>query len=204
MLYCPKCGTKLRSNAKFCHHCGAEVRVDIVSQDTRIEEKGEVKKNSSMIEKLPFDISMDIELEKCGRYGKEYNIVCSFCHENNIIQSSAFTTGLKKSLKIEITATNERITVASGLLNLVSRIIPGIIAIILGSYIGTIIIGIPFLWAILAFIFYLIFKPFTDKLLNPFIRKIPIWIVKCKKCGEKTVLASDGFKTFIIRKKRKK
>ena len=45
----------------------------------------------------PLDLSGEIELEKCKRYGGGYEIVCPSCHETNIIQSSAFTTDLGES-----------------------------------------------------------------------------------------------------------
>lgn len=203
MPFCPKCGVELRSNAKFCHSCGTEVRAGIVPQKAKIEERGELEKIPSKVEKPSFDLSGEIELEKCERYGGGYNTICPSCHETNIIQSSALTTDLaeRSRSRMEITATDERIPVASGILSLVSWIIPGIIAIILGSYIGSVIIGIPFLWAIITVILYLLFKPFTDKLLHPFTRKMPVWLVQCKKCGERIVLASDESKAFIVRKK---
>jgi len=206
MTYCPKCGAELRPNAKFCHTCGTEVRAGIVPHEAKIEERGEVEKipseeEAKEVTQPPLDLSGEIELEKCKRYGKGYEIVCPSCHETNIIQSSAFTTDLGERSRMKITATDERIPVASGILSLVSLIIPGTIAIILGSYIGSIIIGIPFLWAIITVILYPLFKPFTDMLLHPFARKMPVWLVTCKKCGERIALASDGSEAFIVRKK---
>lgn len=53
--YCPKCGTELRPNAKFCHRCGGEVELDlylrtgIASQEPKILEGGE-KPLSGLVE----------------------------------------------------------------------------------------------------------------------------------------------------------
>ena len=198
---CFRCGEEIGEDAKFCHRCGTEVRAGIVSQEFKIEERGELEEIPYRVEKPPFDLSANIELEECKRYGEGYYIVCPSCFENKVIQSSAFSTNLAERSRMGIIATDERIPVASGILSLVSWIIPGIIAILLGSYIGSVIIGIPFLWAIITGILYLLFKPFTDKLLHAFTRKIPVWLVQCIKCGERIVLASDGSEAFIVRKK---
>jgi len=192
---CFRCGKEIGEDAKFCRWCG--------SQEFKIEERGEFGEIPYNVEKPPFDISANIELEECKRYGEGYYIVCPSCFENKVIQSSAFSTNLAERSRMGITATDGRIPVASGSLSLVSWIIPGIIAIILGSYIGSVIIGIPFLWAIITVILYALFKPFTDKLLHPFTRNIPVWLVQCIKCGERIVLASDESKAFIVRKKGK-
>lgn len=204
MPYCNRCGAELKPNARFCHKCGKEVRAGIVLQEARIEERGEVEKIPSKVEKPSLDLSGEIELEKCKRQGRGYNIVCPSCHETNVIQSSAFTTGLAERSRMRITATDERIPVLSRTLGLASWLIPGIIAVILGSYIGSVVIGIPFLWAIIAVVFYGIFKPIIGYLLHPLAREMLVWLVQCKKCGERIVLASDESKAFIVRKKQKK
>ena len=218
MTYCPKCGAELRPNAKFCHRCGTEVRAGIVPQEAMIEERGEVEKipseeEAKEVTQPPLDLSGKIELEKCKRYGKGYNIVCPSCHETNIIQSSAFTTDLAERSKMGVTATDERIPVTTGISSLAILLI-----IIVASILATYIAGIPFgltktymqvwrdavIWLFLFFVFgWIFFYSISKYLFRSFARKLPVWLVQCKKCRERIVLASDGSKAFIVRKSRK-
>jgi len=215
MTYCPKCGAELRPNAKFCHTCGTEVRAGIVPHEAKIEERGEVEKipseeEAKEVTQPPLDLSGEIELKKCKRYGRGYEIVCPSCHETNIIQSSAFTSDLGERSRMKITATDERIPVASGIWDFAIWPI-----IIVSAILATYIVGIPFgwtktytqvwrdasLWFLLFLVFGWIFYSVINYLSRLFARKMPVWLVPCKKCGERIALASDGSEAFIVRKK---
>ena len=66
MLVCPKCGVEIKSNAKFCHSCGTEIRADIFPQKAKITERGELEKISSKIKKPWITGLLDIILPGLG------------------------------------------------------------------------------------------------------------------------------------------
>lgn len=57
MTSCTKCGTKLRTNAKFCHRCGIEIKTvfneDITPQETKVEKKIRQEKPIHDIQEIP-------------------------------------------------------------------------------------------------------------------------------------------------------
>lgn len=182
---CIKCQTELRPNVKFCHRCGTEAEALVATREPIAKE-------------LPIDLSAAI-LEKCDRQKSEFSIVCHSCQEANIIPALAFTDVPVDRSGMRIVATDKSIPVSTKTSDRVSWVLSAIPAAYLGSYVGSIVLRIPFAWTIVAAVLFSIFRPVVRSLLPFGHKRLPIWLVQCKKCGERITLASDGSEAFKIK-----
>ena len=72
-------------------------------------------------------------------------------------------------------------------------ILAWVIAVVAGTLIGSVLIGVPFIWALISVALYPIVKPFCEAFASRFGRQgaVTVFSFKCGKCGKERFIAAD-------------
>lgn len=176
-------------------------------ENTKFNEKGEKGSTEYMTESktngTQFVLSDYEDWWHCSVREGIISIICPTCKEKYSLQNSLFNSKGVNELKDLILTGVHRVDINPAIIKL-SRFFAVICAVIIGSLIASLFGSPPFLYAIISVILIPVLWPITTGIfvgMSPQ-KAIPVWTYKCKKCGEKIVIASDGIKANVGSRKK--
>ena len=169
-------------------------------RELRRKYEGPQKPEGVGVEEPPLDLSG--ELKKCRKKGNEVRVVCPSCRETAIIKASAFTTDLEERSRMDVKETGESITLGHNIgwvLGFIAAVFAAggafvLVALLIHSTAIAYMLAVFLVLALTRPIgYYLTFKTFG--------REVPVWLFRCKNCGENMILVSNGSETYVLVKK---
>jgi len=124
--------------------------------------------------------------------GKGFILECSGCHKNVEFKGHDDILSCKSGMGELISTGKITSTERPGLVKF-AKILAGVIAVLVGTLIGSVLLGVPFLWAVIATLLYVPLKVFSEVLLAKLFpgRPVLVWTFKCGKCGNEMYVASS-------------
>lgn len=131
------------------------------------------------------ELPENLSWRECSVPGGIISFECPKCKEKYSLQTAFFASPFP--LKTEgLTPTGEEILWGKEIGGI---FLAFVVAFAIGGFL-TVLVGKPHIWiAIVSAVIWMILKPiFVPK----FMKKLPVWISKCKSCGNRIFIASDG------------
>ncbi len=189
------CGIMSRRQA--CKTELPKTKEDIVESDTIVP----AKKDSPACEE-EFELPTGFYWLTKSRGIEAFILKCPGCQQeirftgDNRDLSCKFGAG-------ELTSTRKTTWSESQTLPVLSKILAWVIAVGIGTLIGSVLIGVPFLWAVVSVILYPVVKPFCNATVSRLYhgRPIMVWSFKCRNCGKERFVASDKSRVYFTKPK---
>jgi len=139
-----------------------------------------------------FELPTELSLWSVGRPGPSFILECFSCHQE--LEFTGHDQALsRKSGSGELTSTGKTIKLERPGFVKFAKFLAGALAVGVGVLIGSVLIGIPFIWIFIAAISYCVLQPFCELFVTrlDFGRPVMVWLFQCGKCGKEQFVASS-------------
>lgn len=150
------------------------------------------KEKESPTDRNKFELPGGLCWWSAGRPGQSFIFECFNCHQKLEFTGHDQTLS-RKSGSGELTSTGKTIELERPGFVKFAKILAGAIAVGVGVLIGSVLIGIPFIWIFIAAISYCVLQPFCELFVTRLDsgRPIMVWFFQCDKCGKEQFVASS-------------
>ena len=139
-----------------------------------------------------FELPAGLSWWSAGRPSQSFALECFNCHQELEFTGHDQTLS-RKSGSGELTSTGKTIKLERPGFVKFAKYLAGALALGVGVLIGSVLIGIPFIWIFIAAISYCVLQPFCELFVTrlDFGRPVMVWFFQCGKCGKEQFVASS-------------
>jgi hypothetical protein len=213
-LKCPRCELYVPRKIKICE-CGynfetGEVKLDKNEASSqklegeynlaagRYQHEEEISGIGHEDSKKDFQLPDGYSWWQFKRRGPTSILPCRNCNKQATVEGNGQSLSCDQE-NIKLTPTGETVTWDTPSYQKFAKILAGAIAILLGTLIGSILLSVPFLWAVIAVILYAVLQPMAAFLVSRFDPglTLQIWTLKCQECGQEQFVAPSSSVFYI-------
>ena len=153
------------------------------------------EKKESPADENEFELPAGQSWFRRDRTYADFTFKCPDCNKEHEL------TGYNKNLSCKsdtgkLTPTDRTSTFPRSASRVIAKILGGVMAVGLGTLIGSAWLGIPYVWAVIAVISYVVFWPISEAI----VMRIPVlgcvspavWTFECAKCKQNRFMASTN------------